>query len=122
LDKFNEIENITDKERLTTEKEFLLAIKSVMNTHAGRTVIYQILNMTAPLALKNFTGNSFTYYNLGIQYVGKQIIETLVKARCNVNVTDISKHLEMNINRLDQIEIELNKLKEEEKEDDRRNK
>jgi hypothetical protein len=109
---------------LLTEKNFLRDVKKVVDTKEGKALLIWILKKANPLD-DRFDGSSKTYYNLGLQYVGKKIIELLTEAECELCVTDISDKLSMSKNKLEMMDKEITRLKkenEEAKKDGRRNK
>ena len=52
--------------KVSKERDHELAdLQAVLNTDAGRRLLWRILDRSKLLAQDLFTGNSYTYYNLG---------------------------------------------------------
>lgn len=96
-----------DKRNLQYELEILKDIKKVIATDEGLRVVKWILWRTQ-IFDDAFTGNSQTYYNLGIQHIGKKIICKLIDAGCDIKLTDLAPTLDDN--KINSIHMQLNKL------------
>lgn len=66
----------TAKKDVDRNKKVEEAYKKVLATEEGKTLIWDLLSY-AEIYGDAFTGNSTTFYKLGLQRVGKRIIERI---------------------------------------------
>lgn len=108
---------LTSLERIERDESAILKeinsnndIKKVMSTREGRALVIWLLKRTKILA-DPFTNSGMTAYNLGQQNIGKVLLKRVTEAGCKIEVSELSDQL--NIDHLDQLHEEYNKLQEE---------
>jgi len=60
--------------------ELVMAMDDLMQTEAGRKVLWWLLGETKIYKL-SFTGNSLTYFNEGTRAVGLKVLDLILEAR-----------------------------------------
>jgi hypothetical protein len=103
--------NERDTRRLSAELEFLQAVKRIATSKDGSLFVRELLSITNPMTKPDKANN--VGYQIGVQSIGRTLVQWLTDAGIELKITDFVSGL--NKNRINQIEVELNKLQTEDK-------
>ena len=73
-------------------------LSAVLNTPAGRRVLWRIMDQSKLLAPDMFTGNSTTFYNLGKRDLGLWLYNEIMGSEPKAFVKMMDEQLKENIN------------------------
>jgi hypothetical protein len=113
-------EKISSYERsiraLHNERLELSDVKEVMSTEAGKRFVQWIIK-NSDLFADPFTGRSDTYHILGIQKTGREILNKLIAAECDIDLKDYmnrstSKTISDIDNQIIQLSDDIKKIKD----------
>jgi hypothetical protein len=97
---------------LTKEYELRKAIKKIYDQPEGKLFVKWVLDITNIL-IEPFDNSGRTAYRLGGQKISRILLQKLLASGCDIKLNDLIGNL--NITSLSDIEEQLNKLKQEER-------